>query len=63
MLVLLVFSVLFIGVTVLEVLKSIEKDTNLAFFYNNADVDVTRKVSEGGHLVDFEDRGRGPCAK
>lgn len=33
------------GVTVLEVLKSIEKDTNLAFFYNNADVDVTRKVS------------------
>ena len=33
------------GVTVLEVLKSIERDTNLAFFYNNADVDVTRKVS------------------
>ena len=33
------------GVTVLEVLKSIEKDTNLAFFYNNADVDVTKKVS------------------
>ncbi len=29
----------------LEVLKSIEKDTNLAFFYNNADVDVTGKVT------------------
>lgn len=32
-------------VTVLEVLKGIEKDTGLAFFYNNADVDVTKKVS------------------
>lgn len=32
-------------VTVLEVLKSIEKDTGFAFFYNNADVDVSRIVS------------------
>lgn len=28
-----------------EVLKTIEKETDYAFFYNNADVDVSRKVS------------------
>lgn len=33
------------NVTVLEVLKCIEKDTDYAFFYNNADVDVSRKVT------------------
>ena len=38
-------TVNFDDVTVLEVLKSVEKETNLAFFYNNADVDVSRKVS------------------
>ena len=32
-------------VTVLEVLKSIEKDTDYAFFYNNSDIDVSRVVS------------------
>ena len=32
-------------VAVLEVLKTIEKETGYAFFYNNADVDVARKVS------------------
>lgn len=31
----------FDDVTVLEVLKSVEKETSLAFFYNNADVDVS----------------------
>lgn len=36
-------------VTVLEVLKGIEKDTNYAFFYNNANIDVSRKVTV--HLV------------
>ena len=35
----------FDDVTVLEVLKSVEKETSLAFFYNNADVDVSRRVS------------------
>ncbi|MBE6250794.1 MAG: TonB-dependent receptor [Bacteroidales bacterium] len=33
------------NVTVLEVLKSIEKNTDYGFFYNNADVDVNRKVT------------------
>lgn len=32
-------------VTVQEVLKAIEKDTHFAFFYNNSDVDVSKKVS------------------
>ena len=33
------------NVTVLEVLNGIQKATNYAFFYNNADVDVSKIVS------------------
>ena len=33
------------NVTVLEVLNGIQKETNYAFFYNNADVDVSKTVS------------------